>query len=165
MDADLSGLILGIKLTTKPEEIYRAIIEATAFGTRKIIEAFENSGIKIESLFACGGLAQKNGMLMQIYSDVTDRKINIANSTQTGCLGSAMHAAVAAGYYKDIKEAAKYMSHLKDRKFIPNKNNVSIYNRLYKQYSRLHDYFGLPKNSEMKILTEIRKEVKKVSKY
>lgn len=145
MDADLSGLILGIKLSTKPEEIYRAIIEATAFGTRKIIETFENSGIKIESLFACGGLIQKNEMIMQIYSDVTSREINIAKSTQTGCLGSAMHAAVAAGYYKDIKEAAKYMSHLKDKKFIPNKNNVSIYNRLYEQYLRLHDYFGLPK--------------------
>jgi len=157
MDADLSGLILGVKLLTKPEEIYRAIIEATAFGTRKIIEAFESSGIRIESLFACGGLAQKNEMLMQIYSDVTGRKINIARSTQTGCLGSAMHAAVAAGYYKDIKEAAKYMSHLKDRKFIPNKNNMSIYNRLYQQYLRLHDYFGLPKNSEMKILAEIKK--------
>lgn len=161
MDADLSGLVLGIKLSTKPEEIYRAIIEATAFGTRKIIEAFENSGIKIESLFACGGLAQKNEMLMQIYSDVTGRKINIAKSTQTGCLGSAMHAAVAAGYYKDIEEAAKYMSYLKNKKFIPNKDNVIIYNRLYEQYLRLHDYFGLPKNSEMKVLTEIRKEVKK----
>jgi L-ribulokinase len=163
MDAELSGLILGIKLSTRPEEIYRAIIEATAFGTRKIIESFEKSGIKIDSLFACGGLAQKNKMLIQIYSDVTGREINIAKSIQTGCLGSAMHAAVAAGFYKDIKEAAKYMAHLKDKKFIPNKNNVSIYNRLYKQYSRLHDYFGIPKNSEMKILTEIKKEVKSKS--
>ncbi len=165
MDADLSGLILGIKLSTKPEEIYRAIIEATAFGTRKIIETFENSGIKIESLFACGGLAQKNEMIMQIYSDVTDREINIAKSTQTGCLGSAMHAAVAAGYYKDIKEAAKYMSHLKSKKFIPDKSNVIIYNKLYEQYLRLHDYFGLPENSEMKTLIEIRKEIKKVSRH
>lgn len=165
VDADLSSLILGIKLSTKPEEIYRAIIEATAFGTRKIIEVFENSGIKLESLFACGGLAQKNKMLMQIYSDVTGREINIARFIQTGCLGSAMHAAVAAGYYKDTKEDVKYMSHIKNKKFIPDKNNMSIYNRLYKQYIRLHDYFGLPKDSEMKILIEIRKEIKKVLRH
>lgn len=165
MDADLSGLILGIKLSTKPEEIYRAIIEATAFGTRKIIEAFENSGIKIESLFACGGLAQENEMLVQIYSDVTGRKINIARSIQTGCLGSAMHAAVAAGYYRDVKEAAKYMSHLKSKKFIPDKGNVITYNKLYKQYLRLHDYFGLTKNSEMKTLLEIKKEIKKIYRH
>src|SRR4030065_1973345 len=165
MDADLSGLVLGIKLSTKPEEIYRAIIEATAFGTRKIIEAFENSGIKIESLFACGGLAQKNEITMQIYSDVTGREINIAKSIQTGCLGSAMHAAVAAGYYRDIQKAAKYMAHLKNKKFIPDKDNVIIYNKLYEQYLRLHDYFGLPENSEMKTLIEIRKEIKKVFRH
>lgn len=159
MDADLSGMILGIKLSTKPEEVYRALIEATAFGTRKIIETFEKYGIRINGLYACGGLAQKNEMLMQIYSDILDLPISIAKSTQTGCLGSAMHAAVAAGYYKDIKEAAKNMAHLKEKKFLPLKENVKVYNKLYQQYEKLHNHFGLPQNSEMKALGNIRKDL------
>lgn len=159
MDADLSGMILGIKLSTKPEEIYRALIEATAFGTRKIIETFKKYGIQIDSLYACGGLAQKNEMLMQIYTDITGRPISIAKSTQTGCLGSAMHAAVAVGYYKDIKEAAKKMAQLKNKRFTPEKKNTEIYNKLYRQYSKLHDYFGLSDNSEMKALSNIRKDI------
>lgn len=162
MNTDLSGLILGITLSTKPEEIYRALIEATAFGTKKIIETFENSGVKIGSLYACGGLAQKNEMLMQIYSDVTGREINIAKSTQTGCLGSAMHATVAAGYYKDIKEAVRYMAHLKDEKFKPKEGNLKIYKKLYRQYLKLHDFFGLSLDSTMKMLKELRNEIKNI---
>lgn len=161
MNNDLSGLVLGITLLTKPEEIYRALIEATAFGTKKIIETFEKSGIKIESLYACGGLAQKNKMLMQIYADISEREISIAKSTQTGCLGSAMHAAVATGYYKDIKEAVKYMAHLKDEKYKPKKENLKIYRKLYEQYLKLHDFFGLSLDSIMKILKKMRNENKK----
>ena len=158
MDGDLSGMILGIKLSTKPEEIYRALIEATAFGTRKIIETFKDSGVRIDSLYACGGLAQKNEMLMQIYSDITEMSISVARSTHTSCLGSAMHAAVAAKYYEDIKEAASKMAHIKDKRFYPNKKNIEIYNKLYKQYKKLHDYFGLLEKSEMKVLSKIRKD-------
>jgi len=120
VDADLSGLLLGATLETKPEEIYRALIEATAFGTYKIINTFEENGVKIDELYACGGLPERNKLLMQIYADVTGRKIKIAASSQTPALGSAMFGAVAAGKenggYENIIEAARKMAHLRVRR-------------------------------------------------
>jgi L-ribulokinase len=106
VDADLSGLLIGITLATRPPEIYRALIEATAFGTRVIVEAFENNGVPITELVAAGGLPEKNKLLMQIYADVTGREFRIIGSAQGPALGSAMHAAVAAGAYPDIQAAA-----------------------------------------------------------
>jgi L-ribulokinase len=97
VDVDLTGVILGMTLATKPEEIYRALIEATAFGTRVIIEAFEASGVPVHEIVASGGLPDRNRMLMQIYADVTGRPIKVAGTKQGGAFGSAMHAAVAAG--------------------------------------------------------------------
>src|SRR5690606_9660113 len=114
--ADLSGVLLGVTLATKPEEIYRALIEATAYGTRMIIDTFESNGVAISEIVATGGLPERNHMLMQIYADVTGRPNKRAASSQGGALGSAMHGAVAAGSagggYDSIVEAAKHMAHL-----------------------------------------------------
>ncbi|MFY4775160.1 ribulokinase [Metabacillus sp. RGM 3146] len=146
VDANLSGVIVGLTLATKPEEIYRALLESTAFGTRKIIENFTEAGVAVNEIFACGGLPQKNNLLMQIYADVTNREIKIADSDQTVALGAAMYASVAAGErkggYDTIVEAAWHMAKVKEETFIPIPENVKIYNELYKYYLELHDYFG-----------------------
>ncbi|MCJ8011566.1 ribulokinase [Paenibacillus sp. KQZ6P-2] len=159
-DADLSGLLLGCTLQTKPEEIYRALIEATAFGTRKIIEAFTDSGIDVDELYACGGLPQRNRLLMQIYADVTGREIKIADSVQTAALGAAMFGAVAAGSeeggYDSIVDAAAKMAQLRKETFKPNPAHAAIYDELYKQYSELQDIFGRGGSQVMKKLKEIK---------
>ena len=139
------------------------MIEATAYGTRVIIEAFENNGVKVNELVACGGLPEKNKMLMQIYADVTGRNFRISASKQTPALGSAMFGAVAAGSqtggYDTIFEAAGHMAGLKEEVYRPIPENQLIYDRLYAQYVRLHDYFGRGKNNIMKILKQIRDTV------
>jgi L-ribulokinase len=163
-DADLSGMILGCTLLTKPEEIYRTLIEATAFGTRVIIEAFEEGGVHIEELYAAGGIARKNPMLMQIYADITNREIRISSSAQAPALGAALFGAVAAGKerggYDTIQEASNRMSQLEDRVYRPIKENVEVYNELYKEYKTLHDYFGTGVNNVMKSLKRIRNRIK-----
>jgi L-ribulokinase len=162
VDTDLTGLIVGCTLLTKPEEIYRALLEATAFGTRKIVEAFHENGVEVNELYACGGLPQRNRLLMQIYADVTGREIKIADSRQTPALGAAMFAAVAAGTarggYDSIVEAARKMARVKEETFRPVPENVEIYNRLYREYTRLHDYFGRGGNDVMKRLKAIKEE-------
>jgi L-ribulokinase len=164
VDVALSGLLIGATLGTRPEEIYRALIEATAYGTRVIIEAFEKNGVRVDELVACGGLPEQNKMLMQIYADVTGRSIKISASKQTPALGSAMFGAVAAGSgaggYDTIFEAAKYMAALKDEVYHPIAENQKTYDRLYAEYVRLHDYFGRGENNVMKTLKQIRDEVK-----
>src|SRR6056297_2386639 len=162
VDADLTGMILGLDLNTKPAEMYRALIEATAFGTNKIIKTFEENGVKIDELYACGGLVSKNKTLMQIYADITNKPIKIAASKQTPALGAAMHGAVAAGIknggYDNINQAIQNMAHLKDKQYYPQKENVKIYNKLYKEYERLHDYFGRGENDVMKRLKDIKQQ-------
>jgi L-ribulokinase len=157
-------MLLGATLATKAEEIYRALIEATAYGTRVIIEAFEQNGVPIKELVACGGLPEKNKLLMQIYSDVTGREIKISASQQTPAFGSAMFGAVAAGRagggYDSIFEAVKNMTRLKDEFYRPIPENVKVYNKLFAEYLRLHDYFGRGENFVMKTLKRIRDEVK-----
>lgn len=161
VDTDLTGLILGMTLLTKPQEIYRALLEATAFGTRKIVDAFHNNGVAVDALYACGGLPQKNRLLMQIYADVTNREIFVADSKQTPALGAAMFAAVAAGEkaggYNTILDAAERMARVKEETFKPIPENVEIYERLYQEYSKLHDYFGRGENDVMKRLKSIKK--------
>ncbi|MBB6732007.1 ribulokinase [Cohnella zeiphila] len=156
MDADLTGLIVGLTLQTKPEELYRALLEATAYGTRAIVEAFERSGVEIDELYACGGLPQRNRLLMQIYADVTGREIRIAASTQTAALGAAMFGAVAAGAeaggFDSIVEAARRMARVRDETFRPNPGNAAIYDSLYRDYKELHDYFGKGGSDVMKRL-------------
>lgn len=162
VDADLTGLMLGMRLNTRPEEIFRALIEATAFGTRQIVEAFESQGIKVKELVACGGLPEKNKLLMQIYADVTGREIRVARQPLTcPALGSAMHGAVAAGRarggYDTIFEAAKNMAGLQSKSYRPQPQHHEIYTRLFREYQKLHDYFGRGGNDVMKRLKEIQK--------
>ncbi|MGQ9627208.1 MAG: ribulokinase [Anaerolineae bacterium] len=163
VDVDLTGMLLGATLATRAEEIYRALIEATAYGTNIIIKTFEKSGVPIRELVACGGLPEKNKLLMQIYSDVTGREIKVAASSQAGALGSAMFGAVAAGAaaggYDSIFEAAKYMAHLKDEAYHPISEHHKLYSRLYAEYERLHDYFGRGENDVMKRLKNLRAQV------
>ncbi|MCU9615119.1 ribulokinase [Caldibacillus lycopersici] len=160
VDTELSGLIIGMTLQTKPEEIYRALLEATAFGTRTIVEAFKKNGVEVNELYACGGLPQKNQLLMQIYADVTNLPIKIAASKQTPALGAAMFAAVAAGKeaggYDDILGAAKNMARLKDEVILPIAEHVAIYEKIYQEYKLLHDYFGRGENNVMKRLKALR---------
>ncbi|MNJ63520.1 Ribulokinase [compost metagenome] len=148
-------------LLTKPQEIYRTLLEATAFGTRKIVDAFHNNGVAVDALYACGGLPQKNRLLMQIYADVTNREIFVADSKQTPALGAAMFAAVAAGEaaggYNTIIDAAERMARVKEETFKPIPANVEVYERLYQEYSKLHDYFGRGENDVMKRLKSIKK--------
>ena len=164
VDVDLTGLLIGATLATKPEEIYRALIEATAYGTRMIVETFEQSGVAVEELVAAGGLPERNKLLMQIYADVTGREIKLAGTPQAGALGSAMHGAVAAGSgaggYDDIKQATARMAHLKDESYVPNAENGRIYDQLYAEYVTLHDYFGRGANDVMKRLKRIRAETR-----
>ena len=160
VDTDLTGLMLGMTLATKAEEIYRALIEATAFGTLKIINAFESSGVKVNEIYCCGGLAQKNEMLMRIFADITGRTLKVADSLHTSALGSAMFGAVAAGSeaggYDTIEEAARAMTRIKRKIYKPIKQNNAVYRKLYKEYEILHDYFGRGENDVMKRLKKIR---------
>jgi L-ribulokinase len=164
VDVDLTGLLIGATLATKPEEIYRALIEATAFGTRVIVDTFQMNDVPVTELVACGGLPEKNKLLMQIYADVTGRVIKVTASTQTPALGSAMFGAVAAGKvaggYDSIYEAAKTMAHLKEESYKPILENQTVYEKLFAEYLRLHDYFGRGENNVMKTLKKIRAEVK-----
>jgi L-ribulokinase len=164
VDTELSGLLVGCTLLTKPEEIYRTLLEATAFGTRKIVDAFHDNGVKVEELYACGGLPQKNRLLMQIYADVTNREIKIADSKQTPALGAAMFGAVAAGSakggYDSIVDAAQAMARVRKETFQPIAENVAVYEKLYQEYSLLHDYFGCGANDVMKRLKSIREEAR-----
>ena len=161
VDVDLTGMMLGMTLATRAEEIYRALIEATAFGTRQIVEAFESKGIHVQTLVACGGLPEKNRLLMQIYADVTGREIKLAKELQTcSALGAAMHGAVAAGRaaggYDTIGEAAQQMAHIQKLTYKPRPANHAVYNQLFKEYQALHDYFGRGANDVMKRLKALK---------
>lgn len=160
VDTNLTGLFLGMSLLTKPEELYRALIEATAFGQRMIIETFREAGVPVNELYACGGLPEKNKMLMQIYADITNMEIKISASKQTPALGSAILAATAAGKenggYDTVVEAAEYMAHLKKETFKPIPKNVKVYDKLFAEYKKLHDYFGRGENNVMKHLKNIK---------
>ena len=160
VDTDLSGVLLGMTLQTGPEEIYRALLEATAFGTRKIIDSFSENGLAVDELYVCGGLPHKNQLLMQIYADVTNKVIKVADSFQTPALGSAMFGAVAAGAenggFDTIFEATKKMARIKEEVIKPIPENVAIYEKIYEEYVKLHDYFGRGENEVMKRLREIR---------
>jgi len=159
MDADLNGLLLGMNLGTKPEEIYRALIEATAFGTRIIIDAFRDNNIPIDSIIAGGGLS-KNALLMQIYADVTGMEIEIAGSDQVSAFGAAILAAVAVDSdesgYKTIQEAVDAMVPPSTSAYKPKPGNREVYDELYSEYRRLHDYFGL-EQPVMKTLNRLRR--------
>lgn len=165
VDVDLTGLLIGATLATKPEEIYRTLIEATAFGTRVIVEVFEENGVPVKELVACGGLPERNKLLMQIFADVTGREIKVAASKQTSALGAAMFGAVAAGSaaggFDTIFEAARHMARLKDEFYKPIPENQKVYDQLFSEYICLHDYFGRGYNNVMRTLKHIKAGVKR----
>jgi L-ribulokinase len=160
VDGDLTGLLVGATLATTPPEIYRALIEATAFGTRVIIDAFESNGVAIDDIVACGGLPERNRLLMQIYADITGREFKLAASSQTPALGSAMFGAVAAGGsgggYDSIVEAAGRMARLREESYRPDPKHRAVYDDLYADYRALHDYFGRAGSDVMKRLKAVR---------
>ncbi len=158
VDPDLTGMILGMTLLTKPEEIYRALIEATAYGARTILENFRKHGVPVGECLACGGISQKNSMAMQIYADVLNVPIRVAESTQTAALGSAIFAAVAAGGYGDVFTAIRAMGRVREEAYQPIPGNAAVYEKLFDQYTALHDYFGRGGNDVMKTLKELRKQ-------
>ena len=157
VDHELSGLVLGVTLTTRPEQIYRALLEATAFGTRKIVETFQKSGVPVTEFIVAGGLL-KNKFLMQLYSDATRLPLSTIASDQGPALGSAIHAAVAAGEYANIRDAAEAMGKSNRGVYQPNESASREYDKLYAEYEILHDYFGRGANDVMKRLKNIRRE-------
>lgn len=152
-DARLSGMVLGLTLRTKPEEIYRALLEAAAFGMRAIFEEFEKGGITARELYACGGIVSKNPFMMQIYADVLGKTIFTGSTEQGSAFGAAVYAAVAAGAerggYGSVYRAARAMGKTGDKRYTPIPQNMEIYHRIYREYKLLHDYFGAGGNEVM----------------
>jgi L-ribulokinase len=158
VDHRLSGVIAGLTLATRPHEIYRALLESTAFGTRIIIEAFESSGVPVTELIVAGGLL-KNELLMQIYADVMRRSLSVIESDQGPALGSAIHAAVAAGAYPDVPAAAQAMGKVRRNVYTPIPENSAVYDELYAEYVLLHDYFGRGGNDALHRLRALRDRI------
>jgi L-ribulokinase len=160
VDANLSAVMLGMTLATTAPEMYRAWIEATAFGKRLIVESFVTQGVAVNEIVACGGLPEKNKLFMQITADVVGLPIKVSASAQTPALGSAMFGALAAGKaaggYDSIEDAAAHMAHLKDEQFAPNPAHKAAYDALYAEYVRLHDLFGRDAESTIKKLRAMR---------
>lgn len=159
VDAARSGLILGYTLSTKPEDLYRALIESTAFGTRLIMDTFQQAGITTDEIIACGGITHKNPLMMQIYSDVLNKEIKISAADETPALGSAMYAAVAAGAeaggYDTIFEAAEKMSRLDRDSYQPHRMHAEIYDQLYQEYLALVRRFAPAPGGIMEILRSL----------
>jgi len=170
IDQRLTGLMLGMTLHTTPAEIYRALIEATGFGARVIMERFEEYGMRVDRVVNCGGIPVKNPLVMQLYADIMGRTMEVSRSDQTCALGAAMSAAVAAGPerggHADFAEATAAMTGTRDKKYPPDPENQKTYTRLYRLYRLLHDGFGVNGRTEdlsgvMKELLAIRDEARK----
>ncbi|MFF7990529.1 ribulokinase [Kitasatospora xanthocidica] len=155
VDHHLSGVIVGLTLATRPEEIYRALLEATAFGTRVIVEALEQGGVPVTEFIVTGGL-KKNALLMQIYADVLRRPVSVAESEQGPALGSAIHAAVAAGAYPDVRTAADAMGRVRQGAYQPDQAAADTYDLLFAEYRALHDHFGRGADKLLHRLRDIR---------
>ncbi|WP_327096703.1 ribulokinase [Nocardia vinacea] len=160
VDHDLSGILVGLTLATKPEDIYRALLEATAFGTRTIIETFDAAGVPVRELVIAGGLL-KNSLLMQIYADVTRLPLSIIGSDQGPALGSAIHAAVAAGAYPDVRAAAKAMGRVHRNAYLPDPDRAAAYEAIYAEYQALHDHFGRGGTEVLHRLRRIRNDARR----
>ncbi len=160
MDFNLSGMVLGMNLQTKPEEIYLSMLEATAYGARMSMENFEQAGISVESIVVAGGIPAKNRMIVQLYADVCNRDIRISGTNQACALGSAILGIVAADPavtgYRSVEEAAAKIGKQKDEVFHPNKDNAAVYDKLYQEYRRLLNYFGCGGNDVMKRLKALK---------
>ena len=157
VDHELSGLVVGQTLATRPEDTYRALLESTAFGTRVILETFRDSGVPVTELVIAGGLV-RNPLLMQIYADVTRMPLSVIGSMQGPALGSAIHAAVAAGAYRDVTVAAERMGRVERAAFVPDAAAAAAYDLLFEEYVRLHDHFGRGGNDVMKRLKALRRK-------
>lgn len=160
VDPLLTGLVVGFNLHTPPAALYRACVEATAFGALRIIERMEEYGVEVKQVVACGGIADKSSLTMQIYADVFNRPVAIAKSNQTCALGSAIFGAVAAGAYPDTLSAQAKMSGLKDVVYHPIPGNVATYRKLYSLYRSLHDAFGI--RGESHDLSDVMKQLIKI---
>jgi L-ribulokinase len=156
---ELSGVILGLDLGTKPEDIYRSLLEATAFGARVIVQAYVAAGVPVSEFIVVGGL-MKNPLLMQIYSDVLRLPLSLATSEHGSALGAAIHAAVAAGVYPDVPTAAAAMGRREYAAYRPNEADAATYDRLFAEYVTIHDYFGRGMNDVMRRLKALRREVR-----
>jgi len=146
VDPKLTGLIVGQTLHTTRAEVYRALIEATAFGARAIIDRIREHGVPVDRVVCCGGIAEKNDVFMQIYADVLGQPMLIAGSPQAPALGAAISAAVTAGAavggYDSWTDAQQHMTTLKEKRFVPDGGAHNVYNELYAIYRQLHDSFG-----------------------
>ena len=161
VDQRLTGLLMGQTLYTTPAEVYRALVEGTAFGALTIINRFEEYGVKVEQIVNCGGIAEKNPLVMQVYADVTGRPIQISRSAQTCALGAAIAGAVVAGKkaggFGNYAEAQRAMTGLKPKAFQPNPKAHAVYQKLYSLYRKLHDSFGIqqPNGSLYGVMKEL----------
>ncbi|WP_327270501.1 ribulokinase [Streptomyces sp. NBC_01218] len=142
VDHHLSGVVVGLTLATRPEDVYRALLEATAYGTRIIVETLESGGVPVNEFIVTGGL-KKNALLMQIYADVLRRPVSLAASEQGPALGSAIHAAVAAGAHPDVRSATAAMGRLRRNVYTPDHSRADAYDALFAEYRTLHDQFGV----------------------
>jgi L-ribulokinase len=158
VDHHLSGAIIGLTLASRAEEIYRALLEATAFGTRVIIDAFGAAGLGVREVVVAGGL-MRNELLMQIYADVTRRPLSLVGSEQAPALGSAIHAAVAAGAYPDVPAAAAAMGRRRTSGYTPDPASADVYDQIYAEYLLLHDHLGRGGNEVMHRLRALRDRV------
>ncbi len=154
-DYDLTGAIIGLTLKTKPEEIYRAIIESTAFGTKQIVELYENSGVKVEEIYAAGGISSKSPFIMQIYADVLGKAVKITESKQAGAKGSAILASVAGGYFDSLDSAARILADNVTKLYTPIAENTEKYNKIYCEYKKFSHFFAIENRDIMKNIKDI----------
>ncbi len=155
MDSELSGMILGLTLQTAPEDVYRALAEAAAYGARMIIGTFREHGVHVDKLLVTGGISQKNPMMMQIYADVLQMPVQVLPSSHGSALGSAIAAAVAAGCYDTVEHAIEHMSVKPNRVYRPIAENIEVYNQLYLLYEKLYRLYAT--DGTMKELLAIKR--------
>jgi len=161
----LSGLFVGMTLSTRAEHLYLAMLEATAFGARVVVEAYRSAGVPVEEICVCGGVAGKNPLLMQIYADVLGMELKVSRSTQAAALGMAVYAAAAAGEetgYRDAIAAAEVMGDRSYAVYVPDAGRSAVYEELYQEYRQLHDYFGRGGNLVMERMQRRREEMNQV---
>ncbi|SDE16926.1 ribulokinase [Auraticoccus monumenti] len=157
VDTELSGLVVGLTLATRPEDVYRALLEATAFGTRQIVETFQDSGVPVEEFVVAGGLL-RNTLIMQIYADVLGMPISTNDSTQGPAVGAGIHAAVAAGAYPDVLAASERMGRVTRARYTPDPERSRAYDEMFADYRELHDHFGRGGSDVMRRLKRRRRE-------
>src|SRR5699024_8620500 len=154
----LSGTLIGMTLKTSPEEIYRSLLEASAFGTKIILDTYKNSGLSIEEVFACGGLPLKSDLLMQIYADVLNKNIMVSETKQASGIGAAILGAVAGNLFNKVNKASQNMGQSFTKEYKPIKKNVIKYQKLFDIYKQIHDYFGKENAELMWELNNIKKQ-------